>query len=70
MTKRVAILTLLICAVTARLSSAANVPLDVAEQEPKPDVPAAAVFVGETPAPAGSPLSLWYRRPAQRWLEA
>ncbi len=27
------------------------------------------VFVGEAPAPESS-LVLWYRRPAQRWLEA
>ena len=50
--------------------SIANLRVSAAEQEPKPDVPAAAVFVGEAPAPAESPLSLWYRRPARRWLDA
>ena len=40
------------------------------QQEPKPDPPAAPVFVGKSSAPAAAPVCLWYREPAQRWLEA
>ena len=43
---------------------------NAAQQEPKPDPPAAPVFVGESSAPASAPVCLWYRRPAQRWLDA
>ena len=44
--------------------------MSTAEQEPNPDLPAATVFAGEMQAPTAAPFSLWYRRPAQRWLEA
>ena len=37
--------------------------------EPKPDAAPIVVFTGKA-QPPDSALSLWYRRPAQRWLEA
>ena len=36
---------------------------------PKPELVPPPVFVGEAPPPP-SPLTLWYRQPAKRWLEA
>lgn len=39
------------------------------EQAPRPEIPLPPDFIGEASAPA-SPLTLWYRRPAKRWLEA
>jgi alpha-L-fucosidase 2 len=38
-------------------------------QAPKHDGPSSTVWAGESPPPA-SPLALWYRQPARRWLEA
>ena len=38
-------------------------------QATKPDGPSTIVFAGESVAPS-SPLALWYRRPANRWLDA
>lgn len=46
--------------------SIANLRVSAAQQEPKPDLPAATVFVGEAPVPTAAPLSLWYRRPARQ----
>ena len=43
--------------------------LSASEQAPRPELAPPPVFVGEA-APPASPLSLWYRRPATRWLEA
>ena len=40
-----------------------------AVSEPKPDSPHSLDFRDEVGAPS-SPLSLWYRRPASRWLES
>ena len=49
--------------------SVGNLGVSAAEQEPNPARPAAPLFVGEV-RPAAAPLSLWYRQPARRWLEA
>jgi alpha-L-fucosidase 2 len=46
-----------------------NLRLSAAAEAPKPDAAPMLVFAGEAPPPA-SPLALWYRRPAKRWLEA
>ena len=46
-----------------------NLRLSSSTVAPKPDVPSPAVLVGEAPPP-DSALSLWYRQPARRWLEA
>ena len=46
-----------------------NLRLSTSEQAPKPDPAPVLVFAGEA-APPASPLTLWYRQPAKRWLEA
>ena len=46
-----------------------NLRLSTGEQAPKPEIPPPATFSGEA-APPAAPLTLWYRRPAKRWLEA
>jgi alpha-L-fucosidase 2 len=46
-----------------------NLRLSTREQAPKPELPLPAVFTGAA-APPAAPLTLWYRRPATRWLEA
>ena len=46
-----------------------NLRLTDSSEKPKPDGPESVVFSGEA-APPAAPLTLWYRRPAQRWLEA
>jgi len=46
-----------------------NLRLSTSELAPQPELPSPPVFVGEA-APPASPLTLWYRRPAKRWLEA
>ncbi len=46
-----------------------NLRLSSATATPKPEIPPPPTFVGDA-APPASPLTLWYRRPAQRWLEA
>lgn len=43
--------------------------LRAAPEAPKPPTPVPATFVGEAPPPV-SPLTLWYRQPAKRWLES
>lgn len=43
--------------------------LSDAATEPKPDSPHSLEFAGDAAAPS-SPLTLWYRRPALRWLES
>jgi alpha-L-fucosidase 2 len=46
-----------------------NLRLTTGDEQPRPDGPIALRFV-EDAAPLASPLTLWYRRPARRWLEA
>ncbi len=46
-----------------------NLRLSPKEPAPKPELAPPPVFVGEA-TPPDSPLILWYRRPATRWLEA
>jgi alpha-L-fucosidase 2 len=46
-----------------------NLRLSAGRDEPKPDGLVATTFAGEVRPPA-SPLALWYRQPAQRWLES
>ena len=46
-----------------------NLRLSTREQAPKPEIPPPTDFTGEA-APPAAPLTLWYRRPAKRWLEA
>ena len=50
-------------------TAAGNLRLSDGPEKPKPDGPESLVFAGDAPPPA-APLTLWYRRPAQRWLEA
>jgi hypothetical protein len=46
-----------------------NLRVTAGEEQPHPDGPIALRFVEDAPPPA-SPVALWYRRPARRWLEA
>ncbi len=46
-----------------------NLRLSHSAEAPKPEIPPPPTLVGAA-APPVSPQTLWYRRPAQRWLEA
>jgi alpha-L-fucosidase 2 len=46
-----------------------NLRVSSREERPKPDGPISFQFAGKATPPA-SPLSLWYARPAKRWLES
>ncbi len=46
-----------------------NLRLSAGQEAPRPDGLLPTAFAGEAGPPA-SPLALWYRQPAQRWLEA
>ena len=46
-----------------------NLRLSTSATPPQPDGPVATLFTGSA-EPPNSPLALWYRHPAKRWLEA